>query len=81
MRVPAGFTAVKQTLNERGGDDPDKTCPGGPVYFSHQALEHAGGMDPSPAKLSSGLYEAWYGLGSDDDPKMVRQQGALPPMG
>ena len=37
-----------------------QTCPGGPVYFSHQALERAGvrhGFFTRKGGLSTGLYD------------------------
>ena len=53
-----------------------QTCPGGPVYFSHQALEHAGvrhGFFTRKGGLSTGLYDSLNcGLGSNDDTKMVQ---------
>jgi len=53
-----------------------QTCPGGPVYFSHQALERAGvrhGFFTRKGGLSTGLYDSLNcGLGSDDNTKMVR---------
>ena len=56
-------------------DDPKQTCPGGPVYFSHQALERrcTAWIFTRKGGLSTGLYDSLNcGLGSDDDTKMVR---------
>ena len=53
-----------------------RTCPGGPIYFCHQALERAGvrhGFFTRKGGLSTGIYDSLNcGLGSDDDTKMVR---------
>ena len=53
-----------------------QTCPSGPVYFSHQALELDGvrhGFFTRKGGLSTGLYDSLNcGLGSDDDTKMVK---------
>ena len=58
-----------------------QTCPGGPVYFSHQALERAGvrhGFFTRKGGLSTGLYDSLNcGLESDDDTKMVRANRGL----
>ena len=60
-----------------------QTCPGGPVYFSHQALERAGvrhGFFTRKGGLSTGLYDSLNcGLGSDDDTKSCKPtEAALP---
>ena len=52
-----------------------QTCPNGPVYYSHQALEIAGvrhGFFTRRGGQSKGLYDSLNcGLGSDDDVEMV----------
>ena len=60
-----------------------QACPGGPVYFSHKALERAGvrhGFFTRKGGLSTGLYDSLNcGLGSDDDTKWCEPtEAALP---
>ena len=53
-----------------------RTCPGGPVYYSHEALDLAGvrhGFFTRKGGLSTGLYDSLNcGLGSDDNKEMVQ---------
>ena len=53
-----------------------RTCPDGPVYYLHEALELAGvrhGFFTRNGGLSTGLYDSLNcGLGSDDKKEMVQ---------